>query len=187
MNQISGLALPTVAALLAREGEGLAFLVQLGVDMEPTLTDGERARVIEALSTVESDVARSDAESLRDVATAIDHANWRLTLVADLRERRSLVAFVAADTVAALLLVEDAFIPSLITLDDLQIAIHDVVSSAVSDGANWSLARWAADVREITLVESGHGILIGGVDAGALERAQVSESLGDLLALVTNR
>ena len=187
MNQISGLALPTVAALLAREGEGLAFLVQLGVDMEPTLTDGERARVIEALSTVESDVARSDGEGLRDVATAIDHASWRLTLVADLPERRSLVAFVAPDAVAALLLVEDAFIPSLITLDDLRIAIHEVVSSAASEGVPWSLARWAAEVREITVADNGSGVIVGGSDPATIERAQTTESLGDLVALVMHR
>jgi hypothetical protein len=187
VNQISGLALPVVAALLARKGEGLEFLAQLGVDMEPTLTGDERARVMEAISTAESDVARNDAEDLRDVAVAIDQANWRLTLVADLPERRSLVAFVAPDAVAVLLLIDDAFLASLITLDDLEIALSQVVSSAAQVGVGWSLARWAADVREITVVGSDHGIFISGVDAGTPEKAKASESLVELVALAASR
>nr|NLI49951.1 hypothetical protein [Propionibacterium sp.] len=187
MSGVVALSPAAMMALLGRPGEGVAFLTQLGADLAPTLTDEQTRRVREAAAEGTSDPAGEPALLLAAVAGAVDSAESRLTLVADLAVRRSLVAFRGDNQAAVIVFSGESILAGLITSTQLHEWVKETVAEAFEAGVHWTLARWRGAIREVAASGTGDSVLVSGADEESTRSALAAGSVSSLAAAITGQ
>ncbi len=166
-------------ALLAQAGEGEAYLRQLGVDLTPTLGEAEVQRIGEAAR----EASRPDADELVplvEAKSALAKARGRVTLVADLEPRRSMVAFLADTQITCFVMGREEIFVSQVAPDALAEAIRTAIADAESAGAHWTVARWQGPDRLVSLGHAEAGVDIVGKPEWA-SRSHATQSLAELV------
>lgn len=184
MSDAVALSPAAMLALLGRPGESLAYLTQLGVDLAPSLTEEQTQRVREAVAEGTLDSPGEPALLLTAVASAVAGANSRVTLVADLDVRRSLVAFRGDNGAAVIVFSGEAILAGLMPSSQLRALVGNTVVEAFEADVHWSLARWRGAIREVAASGTGDTVLVGGSDEESTRAALAAESPTSLAAAI---
>jgi len=184
MTGVLPLNAPAMMALLSRPGEGLAYLTQLGVDLAPALTEDEAQRVRDATAEGTLEPDGEQAVLLTALAHAVQRADTRVTLVAELPLRRSFVCFRGDVNAAIIIFSGDSILAGLTSLEHLRTVVDETVAEASKLGVRWSLARWRGGRREIAASASDGTVLIGGSNREAARSAAAAESLAGVCGVI---
>lgn len=178
---------PAMMALLTRPGEGVAYLAQLGVNLAPVLTTKEVGRVQEAVAPGTWEPAELNVELLTALLRAIEGAESRVTLVAELEVRRSLVAFQTEEGVAVIVFSGESIVSGLMTSVQFRDLVAETVVDAANVGVHWNLARWRGDRREASASGTGEAVLLGGTNVELTRSAKAAGSLTSLTAAIVGQ
>lgn len=163
--------------LLAAEGEGRAFLDQLGIVFQDR---PDRAKDDLAIYDGPTTGPR-DSEHVRAVIVGIQAATHRVTFVADHPQRESAVFFLAANKAIGISFGAGGFTPAVLNSDQVPSLLGEAVAAAEHGGVHWSVARWRGGVRQAAAREHAGDVVVGAVDQET--RARLA-SAGDLASMV---
>lgn len=166
--------------LLAAEGEGRAFLDQLGIVSEGVV---DRPKDDPALSEVPT-TEPGEAEHVRAVILGVQVATHRLTWVADHPERRSSVFFVGDQVTIGIVFLPGGFSPQVLDGVGVATLLADEASQAEAAEVHWSLGRWRGPVCQVVVREEAGSLVVGGEVESLAARAQSAKDLATLVDVV---
>jgi hypothetical protein len=180
------LDMTSFVSLLCQKGEGLAYLDQLGVDLAPKLSQEEETRLAEAVSRIVAPPEWAGGRDYTSLSDTITASSRRITLVADLTPRRSLVAFVANDAVASFALSGQEIVASDMDISELKDILSDSMSTAMIEGVHWTAARWEGGERVLALGSDGGDVSITGGSVTLAKEASESPSITGLSDVIVS-
>lgn len=166
--------------LLAADGEGRAFLDQLGMVSEGVV---DRPKDDPALSEVPT-AEPSEAEHVRAVILGVQVATHRLTWVADLPERLSSVFFVGDQVTIGIAFLPGGFSPQVLDGVGVATLLAAAVDEADAAEVHWSLGRWRGSECEVVVREEAGSIVVGGEVEDLAARARSAKDLATLVDVV---
>lgn len=171
----------TLIALLGRSDEGRAFLDQLGVDLQPTLSPEEVSRLAREFSGATADPPSAELEFLIETLVA---AQARVTFGADLDPRLSIVGFLADQTAITIVMSAASALMVAVTRDALRGQILEMIVESEKQNVRWWINNWVGAERVIAVAQSGAGSELDACDFQLADRARNLESLPELVDLV---